>query len=117
MMNSESYPEGPFSESTGKDRDRDTNPSSKIIKQALHDPVLRQKRQSEKIELVRKLAPSKAGVFKKAFRGNSLRASINANCLDCMGYSQSLIRECDILDCPLHLVRPYQSKATEGGKS
>ena len=43
----------------------------------------------------------------------SLRASINAKCFDCMGQDSDpavkwRIGNCEIPDCPLYNVRPYQ---------
>lgn len=48
-------------------------------------------------------------VAKKGFNGG-LRAAINTKCKDCMGYElySMRIRECEMITCPLHAVRPYQ---------
>jgi len=45
----------------------------------------------------------------------SLRAAINAKCWDCIGGDadpspRGQIRDCSITDCPLWVVRPWQSK-------
>ena len=59
--------------------------------------------------MVQKLVPSKLGQFEKAYSGKSLRAAINANCLDCMGYALKEVKRCRI-SRPFHSVRPYQPK-------
>ena len=48
------------------------------------------------------------GVFRKAFTGNSLRAAINAKCLDCSNYQKQEINQCTVKNCPLYKYRPYQ---------
>lgn len=45
----------------------------------------------------------------------SKTAAIRAMCWDCLGRGadgnwQKAIRECEIVKCPLHHVRPYQKK-------
>ena len=47
--------------------------------------------------------------YLKALGGNSLRAAVNAQCLECMGWLRNEVRNCDCCCCPLHEVRPYQS--------
>lgn len=39
-----------------------------------------------------------------------LLARIHAKCLDCAGMSQQEIARCQIVDCALHAVRPYQDQ-------
>ncbi len=89
----------------------------KVSKQASEEVVLKQKKQSERIALVRKLVPSKVGVFERAYTGKSLRAAINANCLDCQGYEQAEVKRCQILDCTFHSLRPYQASKAKGENS
>lgn len=50
------------------------------------------------------------GVFKSAYSGRSLRACVNAFCLDCIGLDPDEIRRCTAPDCPLWAVRPYRRK-------
>lgn len=56
--------------------------------------------------------------IEKAIRNpSSLRLAINGKCWDCVGAGHDsnprwLIGNCQIVDCPLHGVRPY--KQTEG---
>jgi len=60
------------------------------------------------LEDVATYAPSKLNTFKKAFTGASLRAAINAQCLDCLQCDTAGIRACTAPTCPLWEVRPYQ---------
>ena len=55
--------------------------------------------------------------YLKALEGDSLRAAVNAQCLECMGWFRNEVRDCDCYECPLHTVRPYQSsqKSHDGG--
>lgn len=54
--------------------------------------------------------PSALGTFKRAYEGTSLRASINAFCLECLGGDRAAIRTCTAPACPLYEVRPFQRK-------
>ena len=54
--------------------------------------------------------PSKLSVFKRAFYGKSLRASVNAFCLECLWLDAGAIRDCGVRSCPLWNVRPYQPR-------
>ncbi len=47
--------------------------------------------------------------YDKAAKGKSLRAAINAQCLECVCWQRKEIRDCTDLACPLYAVRPYQS--------
>ena len=116
-MRSEPFPEGSFFEPTDQDQGRGIHPEHKVPKQAPEEAGLLQKARSRKLDQVRKLAPSKVGVLKRAYGGNSLRAAVNANCLDCMGYEKGMVRDCSILSCPLHPYRPYQLKGSKGAVS
>lgn len=49
-------------------------------------------------------------VYDKAVGGRSLRAAINAFCLECNGWEYKEVRNCTCLECPLNAVRPYQQK-------
>ena len=46
--------------------------------------------------------------YKKAIHGKSLRACVNAQCLECVCWQIKEIRLCTSLACPLYAVRPYQ---------
>jgi hypothetical protein len=59
-------------------------------------------------------APSKVGVFRKAYEGDSLRAALNAKCLECVSQSTKAVRECTTVTCPVWAVRPYQKIRQKG---
>jgi len=46
--------------------------------------------------------------YKIAVQGKSLRACINAQCLECTGWQRKEITLCTSLACSLWPVRPYQ---------
>jgi hypothetical protein len=48
------------------------------------------------------------GIYEKALRGKSLRAAVNAQCLECVCWQRKEVTLCTDLDCPLYAVRPYQ---------
>ncbi len=45
-------------------------------------------------------------VYSIAMSGQSLRAAVNSQCIECMGYSLSQVKECCSPQCPLFLYRP-----------
>jgi len=53
------------------------------------------------------------GVFKSAYSGRSLRACVNAFCLDCIGLDPDEIRCCSASACPLWSVRPYRRNGVQ----
>jgi len=57
--------------------------------------------------------------YDKAIGGKSLRAAINAFCLECVCWQIEEIRKCTDLACPLYAVRPYQriSQSASEGRS
>lgn len=109
-MSKETTSKERFSYANHHEAGQDVPPAIKFPKKALDKAILKQKRQTERIALVRKLVRSKVGVFQKAYKGRSLRAAINANCLDCMGYEQAEVKRCEIYDCAFHSLRPYQPR-------
>ena len=50
--------------------------------------------------------------YRRAVKGRSLRACINAFCLECCMYQSQEVRLCTDCGCPLWTVRPYQSAGT-----
>ncbi len=40
----------------------------------------------------------------------SLRMAINAKCYDCCGFSRKEVTLCEMMDCPLWQLRPWQRK-------
>lgn len=67
-------------------------------------------KQAAMFEQVKQDAPSSLRVFKQAYSGKSLRAAINAHCLECCWHDREAIRECTATHCGLWTVRPYQAK-------
>lgn len=47
--------------------------------------------------------------YDKAVKGRSLRACVNAQCLECVCWQKMEVRLCTDLACPLYTVRPYQN--------
>lgn len=48
------------------------------------------------------------GIYDRAVSGQSLRAAVNAQCLECVYWKKDEIRNCPDAACPLFAVRPYQ---------
>ena len=66
--------------------------------------------QERVLEAVKEDAPSKLPRFRKAYATLSLRAAIDAKCIDCMAYQQAEVKKCPSNACPLWNVRPYQPR-------
>jgi hypothetical protein len=49
------------------------------------------------------------GIYDRAVSGQSLRAAVNAQCLECVYWKKDEIRNCPDAACPLYAVRPYQN--------
>jgi len=56
-------------------------------------------------------SPLYRGIYRKAIKGKSLRACINAQCLDCCASQRDEVALCTDLACPLWAVRPYRRSA------
>ena len=52
------------------------------------------------------------GLYDRAVRGRSLRACINAQCLECVGWVSKEITLCTDRACPLWAVRPYRDSGS-----
>jgi len=46
--------------------------------------------------------------YEKAVARKSMKAAIKAQCLECVGWEKSEVRNCTALACPLWAYRPYQ---------
>ena len=68
------------------------------------------RKQAQMLEQIKSCASSGLRVFKQAYTGKSLRAAINAHCLECCWFDRQAIRECTATQCGLWAVRPYQAK-------
>ena len=47
-------------------------------------------------------------LYDRAVRGRSLRACVNAQCLECVGWVSKEVTFCTDRACPLWTVRPYR---------
>ncbi|MBN2594803.1 MAG: hypothetical protein JXA81_14950 [Sedimentisphaerales bacterium] len=67
---------------------------------------------SEQIEERRMAMPRKyRSLYDRAVKGKSLRACINAQCLECVYWVSKEVTLCTDLGCPLYAVRPYQDSS------
>ena len=70
---------------------------------------------NDKIQNRRSFIPKAfRGIYDRAVSGSSLRAAVNAQCLECVCWSTQAIRDCSDVGCPLHAVRPYQTISQDG---
>jgi len=63
-------------------------------------------KRAKRLEDVRRDAPRYLNTFRRAYTGKSLRAAVNAFCVECNGFDAAAIRECTAPACPLFLYRP-----------
>lgn len=49
--------------------------------------------------------------YEKAAARKSMRAAVNSQCLECVGYLTKEVSMCTDLACPLYLYRPYQKRS------
>lgn len=59
-------------------------------------------------QLRKEFPESRQGLLNKVERG-SLRATINAYCLQCSNFQSDEIRNCSVTGCALYSIRPYQN--------
>ena len=71
-------------------------------------------REAQIAERLRHMAPKYRPMYHRAVRGKSLRACVNSQCLECMGWQSREVAGCTDLSCPLYAVRPYQDGAGTG---
>lgn len=70
------------------------------------------------INRIRKTIPETyRKICDKAWEGKSLRAAINAKCLDCCNFQRVEIKNCLVETCPLWAVRPYQERGIPAQKA
>lgn len=48
-------------------------------------------------------------LYKRALRRGNLRAAVNAQCLECVGWVSDEVRKCTDLACPLYVHRQLDS--------
>ena len=65
------------------------------------DAVEIARKREARLEAVRRDAPRYLATFKRAYAGKSLRAAVNAFCIECVGYDAAAVKECTAPACPL----------------
>ena len=84
----------------------------KVSQKNLAGEVILTPQQERIVAGVKRQAPSKLQVFRRAYAGAATkRGAIQAKCLDCSNLNVSEVRECTATGCPLWRYRPYQVKA------
>ena len=64
-------------------------------------------KQDEIKEWIARMPKIYRAAFRKAMKGKSLRAAINAKCQDCCNWQREEIKNCAIETCSLWYFRPY----------
>ena len=67
-------------------------------------------------ERLRQMPAKYQATYHRAVKGRSLRACVNAQCLECCGWQSREVVACTDLACPLWSVRPYRSAGTAHGR-
>ena len=70
---------------------------------------IEEKRQEKITERRVQMPRSYRATYDRAVKGKSLRAAINAQCLECVCWQIDEVRNCTDVACPLYAVRPYQT--------
>lgn len=67
------------------------------------------KTRQEQIARQRKAMPERyRKTYDRAVNHESMRAAVNARCLDCCAWQRIEVRDCPALSCPLWAYRPYR---------
>ncbi|MBN2594855.1 MAG: hypothetical protein JXA81_15215 [Sedimentisphaerales bacterium] len=74
------------------------------------NPIVDKTRIEKVIQRRSNIPRSYRAIYDTAVSGNSLRAAINAQCLECVSWHVKEIRNCTDFACPLYAVRPYQER-------
>lgn len=61
---------------------------------------------------LRQMPAKYRATYRRAVEGRSLRACVNAQCLECVCWQSREVTLCTDLGCPLYAVRPYRSAGT-----
>jgi hypothetical protein len=72
------------------------------------NPEREQKIQQRRAQMPRKYREQ----YDRAVAGNSLRACINAQCLECVGWVSREVTLCTDVACPLWANRPYRDSGS-----
>jgi hypothetical protein len=59
---------------------------------------------------VQRDAPRYLSTLRRAYAGRSLRAAVNAFCIECNGFDAAAVRECTAPACPLWSYRPGRAR-------
>jgi len=70
------------------------------------DTVEIEAKRANRLADVQRDSPRYLNTFRRAYAGKSLRAAVNAFCIECMGFEYAAIRDCTAPACPLFLYRP-----------
>ena len=63
------------------------------------------------VRLVKSAPESYRPLFLGVFSGDRGRAdAVRAKCLDCANFSRLEVTHCQVTNCPLWLIRPYQTE-------
>ncbi len=65
-------------------------------------------KQARELERVSRDAPSCLKKFQRAFKGKSLRAGVDALCIQCTSCDRLYIKDCPSSNCALWAYRPFQ---------
>ena len=71
-------------------------------------PGVSEARKAAILHRARQMPESSRRTYVRACAG-SRTAAIKAQCMECLGWSRSDVRQCTALACPLWPVRPYQT--------
>jgi len=75
---------------------------------------MRPERVSAIAERLRQMPSKYRATYRRAVKGRSLRACVNAFCQECCGWQSREVADCTDLGCPLYRVRPYQDDPGSG---
>ena len=71
-------------------------------------------RVAARLSEIQKATPKFYPLFFKVYAGQSgLSKAVKAKCLDCACWNMSEITNCQVVTCPLHAFRPYQTEEPE----
>lgn len=76
-----------------------------------HDAAEIAAKRAARVESLRRDAPRYVGTFQRAYKGDSLRAAVNAFCAECVGFESGEVRACTAVCCPLWSCRPGRGGA------
>jgi hypothetical protein len=65
---------------------------------------------AQRLADVQRYAPRYLAAFRRAYAGKSLRAAVNAFCIECNGFDAAAVRECTAPACPLWHYRPSRTR-------